>query len=89
VEAMRSGGIALASDIPVHREIYEDAAEYFDPYSTKSTVECLKRVLYSDESEGVRERLERRGDEISRRYLPDKIQPQWERFLEKVQASKN
>jgi len=89
VEAMRSGGIALASDIPVHREIYEDAAEYFDPYSTKSTVECLKRVLYSRDAAAIRERLEKRGDEISRRYLPDQIQPQWEEFLEKVKNSKN
>ena len=89
IEAMRSGGIALASDIPVHREIYEDAAEYFDPYSTGSAVECLKRVLYSPDAEAIRERLEKRGDEISRRYLPDKIQPQWEAFLEKVKNSKN
>jgi glycosyltransferase involved in cell wall biosynthesis len=89
VEAMRSGGIALASDIPVHREIYDDAAEYFDPYSTKSTVECLKRVLYSPDAEAIRARLEKRGDEISSRYLPDKIQPQWEAFLEKVKNSKN
>lgn len=89
VEAMRSGGIALASDIPVHREIYEDAAEYFDPYSTGSTVDCLKRVLYSPDAEAIRARLEKRGDEISSRYLPDKIQPQWEAFLEKVKNSKN
>jgi hypothetical protein len=89
VEAMMSGGIAVSSDIPVHREIYEDAAEYFDPYSTGSTVECLKRVLYSPDADAIRERLEKRGDEISRRYLPDKIQPQWEAFLEKVKNSKN
>jgi len=84
VEAMRSGGITLASDIPVHREIYEDAAEYFDPNSTGSAVECLKRVLYSPDAEAIRARLEKRGDEISSRYLPDRIQPQWEAFLEKV-----
>jgi glycosyltransferase involved in cell wall biosynthesis len=89
VEAMMSGGIAVSSDIPVHREIYEDAAEYFDPYSTGSTVDCLKRVLYSPDADAIRERLKKRGDEISRRYLPDKIQPQWEAFLEKVKNSKN
>ncbi len=87
VEAMRSGGIAIASDIPVHREIYDDAAEYFDPYSTKSTVECLKRVLYTPDAAAIRERMEKRGDEISRRYLPDQIQPKWEAFLDKVQNS--
>ena len=89
VEAMRSGGIAVASDIPVHREIYEDAAEYFDPYSTKSTVECLKRVLYTPNAEAIRERMEKRGDQIARRYKQDQIQPKWEEFLKKVKDSKN
>jgi len=28
VEAMRCGGVVLASDIPVHREVYQDAAHY-------------------------------------------------------------
>lgn len=87
VEAMCSGGVTAASDIPVHREIYEDAAEYFDPYSTRSTVESLKRMIYSTESTAMRERLERRGSEISRRYTPEVIMPKWEAFLEKVKSS--
>jgi glycosyltransferase involved in cell wall biosynthesis len=33
VEAMKSGGAVVASDIPVHREVCADAAEYFNPYS--------------------------------------------------------
>jgi glycosyltransferase involved in cell wall biosynthesis len=89
VEAMRSGGIAAASDIPVHREIYEDASEYFDPYSTRSTVDCLKRMIYSPDSAAVRARLEKRGGEISQRYTPEVIMPKWEAFLEKVKNSKN
>jgi glycosyltransferase involved in cell wall biosynthesis len=87
VEAMCSGGITAASDIPVHREIYEDAAEYFDPYSTRSAVDCLKRMIYSPDSAAVRTRLEKRGGEISQRYTPKVIMPKWEAFLEKVRTS--
>jgi len=84
VEAMRCGGIVVASDIPVHREVYEDAAEYFDPYSTISAVKALKKVLYEPDSPQVQKRLRRRGEEVSSRYLPEKILPQWETFLSKI-----
>jgi hypothetical protein len=88
VEAMRCGGIVVASDIPVHREVYDDAAEYFDPYSTISAVKALKKVLYEPESPQVQERLRQRGEEVSSRYLPEKILPQWEQFLQRVAKTK-
>ena len=84
VEAMRSGGIVIASDIPVHREIYEDAAEYFDPYSTMSAVKAIKKVLYSEDAGQVQEKLNARAEIISNRYLPEVILPQWEIFLKQV-----
>jgi glycosyltransferase involved in cell wall biosynthesis len=84
VEAMRSGGIAIASDIPVHREVYEDAAEYFDPYSTMSAVKAIKKVLYSEDAGQVQEKLNARAEIISNRYLPEIILPQWEYFLKQV-----
>lgn len=89
VEAMRSGGIAVASDIPVHREIYDDAAEYFDPYATMSLVKALKKVLYEPDAQQVQERLRQRGEEVSARYLPEKILPQWEVFLQRVISEKS
>jgi glycosyltransferase involved in cell wall biosynthesis len=87
VEAMRCGGLVVASDIPVHREIYEDAAEYFDPYSTISAVNALKKVLHEPDSPQVQERLRQRGEEVSSRYLPEKILPQWEQFLQRVMTN--
>jgi len=65
VEAMACGGITVASDIAVHREIYEDAAEYFDPYSTGSLVQALANVLYSDQASVNQERLRNRGADSS------------------------
>jgi glycosyltransferase involved in cell wall biosynthesis len=81
VEAMRSGGITIASDIPVHREIYDDAAVYFDPHSTASLAESLAYTLYSDHSWATICDLKQRGQEVSGRYLPEVILPKWDRLL--------
>lgn len=84
VEAMRCGGLVVASDIAVHREIYVDAAEYFDPYSSDSAVSALNKVLYSSDSEGVQLNLRRRADQVSIRYLPDAIMPKWASLLGRI-----
>ena len=89
VESMRSGGVTVASDIPVHREIYDDASLYFDPYSTASLVKALKELIYAPNAADVQARLRVRGEEVSRRYLPDAILPQWQRFIEQITDSKD
>lgn len=86
VESMRSGGVVLASDIPVHKEVYADAAEFFDPYATGSLVGALKKVLYADNTDVVQHELRVRGQEVSSRYLPERILPQWQAFLNHVIA---
>jgi len=88
VEAMRSGGVVIASDIAVHREVYGDAAVYFDPYSTAELVAALKQLLYGDQAARLQEHLRSRGEEISARYLPAQILPQWDRFLSQVFAGR-
>jgi glycosyltransferase involved in cell wall biosynthesis len=84
VEAMASGGITIASDIPVHREVYDDAALYFDPYSTASLAEALTRALYADGSPQLAEQLRERGQQVSTRYQPEAILPKWHQFLTKL-----
>ena len=88
VESMRSGGVVIASGIAVHREVYGDAAAYFDPYSTAELVAALKQVLYGDHGARVQEHLRSRGEEVSARYLPAQILPQWDRFLSQVFAGR-
>jgi len=88
VESMRSGGVVIASGIAVHREVYGDAAAYFDPYSTAELVAALKQVLYGDQAARLQEHLRSRGEEISARYLPAQILPQWDRFLSQVFAGR-
>lgn len=84
VESMASGGLTIASDIPVHCEIYDDAAEYFDPYSTTSLVHAIKKVLYDQDAPAIRAKMQKRGQEIAARYQPEVILPQWESFLNRV-----
>lgn len=80
-EAMRCGGVVAASDIAVHREVYGDAAVYFDPYDTQSVVQVLHSLIYAKDAPARTETLRVAGLEQSARYLPECIVPQWEAFL--------
>ncbi len=84
VEAMCSGGVVIASDIPVHREIYAEAAEYFNPYCTVSLVNAIKKVLSESNALAVKEALQSNGKKVSSRYFPENILPKWINFLQVV-----
>lgn len=83
VEAMRCGGVVAASDIAVHHDIFDDAAEYFSPYSAGQLAAALKRLLVA-EGEPRRQALQSRGGEVSARYLPERVLPQWQDFLRQI-----
>lgn len=85
---MSSGGVVVASDIPVHREVYDDAAEYFDPYSTASLVQAFRKVIYAEDAIARQQHLRERGQDVASRYQPDKILPRWNQFLEWVARDK-
>lgn len=87
IEAMCSGGIVIASDIPVHKEIYAHAAEYFCPHSTTSLVNALKNVLYDANAIEKQITLRTQGKEVSQHYLPDTILPKWKNFLKNIKAN--
>ena len=77
---MRSGGAVVASDIPVHRDIYRDAAQYFNPYAAPALAEALAAVI-DPLSAARRGELVERGQIVSSSYLSEKILPQWQDFL--------
>jgi glycosyltransferase involved in cell wall biosynthesis len=83
VEAMKSGGAVIASDIPVHREIYADAAEYFNPYSPGDAARAIQNVIGSANT-GRRAELVAQGAIVARRYDYEVILPQWESFLQSL-----
>jgi hypothetical protein len=86
VEAMRSGGIVISSDIPVHREIYGEASEYFDPYSPDHAAAVIERVL-ADDADPLRRQLLAAGREISERYTSSNILPKWDAFIRNTRTS--
>ena len=81
IEAMRCGSVVAASDIPVHHEIFADAADYFSPYSTAKLAQSLQRLMEPD-GEQLRASLQAQGHIIADRYLPERILPQWQSFLD-------
>ncbi len=88
VESMRCGGAVAASNIAVHREIYADAAEYFSPYSIEETAQAIASII--DPANTVRrEDLIGKGAAVSARYLPDRVMPQWQQFLQKLSTEKS
>lgn len=81
VESMRSGGIVIASDIPVHREVYAEAAAYFNPYDIDDAAAVIGQTL-AEEASPAREGLRRAGAEVAHRYTSEYILPQWDAFLQ-------
>ncbi len=81
VEAMQCGGVVAASDLAVHREIYGDAAEYFNPYSADDLVRATDRLIDAN-GETRRVKLATKGTEVAARYAPEQVLPQWKSFLD-------
>ena len=54
LEAIASGSLVLASDIPVFKEIYEDNVLYFNPKEVNSLVEAMKKVMKISREEKTR-----------------------------------
>jgi glycosyltransferase involved in cell wall biosynthesis len=80
VEAMKSGGAVIASDIAVHREIFVDAAEYFNPYSIDDVARAIQAVIDPARS-ARRDELVARGAIVAQRYAFEVILPRWQAFL--------
>jgi glycosyltransferase involved in cell wall biosynthesis len=83
VEAMRCGGVVAASEIPVHRDVFATAAEYFSPYSVTDMVNVIARLLEPG-AEARRTHLIEEGDRVSSSYLPQTVLPQWQDFLARL-----
>ena len=87
VEAMRCGGVVAASDIPVHRDVFADAAEYFSPYASRELAAALQRLLGRD-AEVRRTELQARGAAVSQSYVADQVLPQWRDFLSTLASTR-
>lgn len=79
IEAMASGGLVCASDLPVHREVFEDAAVFFNPYSIDDLTASISRLLALDASS--RRRMSSHAQELTQRYSADRILARWKELL--------
>lgn len=87
IEAMRSGGVVISSDIPVHREIYGNASEYFNPYSSEDIAQAITRVIARGGA-GLSADLRSRGKEIAGHYTSQVILPKWNDFLSALERQR-
>ena len=77
---MRSGGAVVASDIRVHREIYADAAEYFNPYAVEDLANAIDNII-KPANISRRNELVANGARVSAQYTQEAILPIWRSFL--------
>ena len=87
VEAMICGTPVIASNIPVHRWVYGNAAEYFDPYDENDLACCIARFAELPKENGHLAMLRDRGVRQARLYQSSSISPQWESAIERDHAA--
>ena len=71
LEAMSIGTLLLASNIPVHKEIYKDNAIYFDPLSPEKIAEAMEKALNISNEE--KEKRVKKAKEFVKIYSWDKM----------------
>lgn len=88
VEAMLCGTPVIASDIPVHRWVYGDAAHYFDTYDVGALTRSLVELMSLSRDEGELAELRSRGQRQAQLYTPSAIGPKWETLFDRLMAEK-
>ena len=88
VEGMACGTPLVASGIPVHRWVYGDAAEYFDPYDDEELATILARLAELPRETGVLAGMRERGLRQAALYQSPALSPRWEQAITSVIAAK-
>ncbi|MGI9602655.1 MAG: glycosyltransferase family 4 protein [Acidimicrobiales bacterium] len=86
IEAMFTGSPVVASDIPVHRENYGDAALYFEPYDSSTLVDVLENLLYGDFTNSRRNELVHRGLTHCKSFRRVELADRWGALFEDIRA---
>ncbi|MBR0649984.1 glycosyltransferase family 4 protein [Roseomonas terrae] len=84
VEGMACGAPLLASDIPVHRWVYGEAADYFNPYDETELAALLARSAELPRDQGHLGELAERGLRQAALYTPAALAPRWQEAIEQV-----
>ena len=86
-EAMACGTPVIASDIPVHRWVYGEAADYFDPYDADAMADLIAQFADLPAREGHLAQLGDTGLRQARLYSPTVLMPRWEELLMRLGRS--
>ena len=81
VEGMACGTPVIASDIPVHRWVYGDAAEYADPYDEEALARVIARMAELPREQGHLADMRDRGLRQAKLYQPATLLPRWEEAI--------
>ncbi len=81
VEGMACGTPLVASGIPVHRWVYGDAAEYFDPYDDEELGGILARLCDLPRETGHLSDMRDRGLRQAALYQAPALAPRWEQAV--------
>lgn len=80
IEAMASHTPVLASDIKVFKEIYQDAAIFFDPKKPESFIEAVKKLEISN-----RKKIIDQGLQVAKQYSFDQMAKDiWQALLKQL-----
>ena len=71
LEALASGTVLIASDIPVFREVYKESAFYFNPYDFSSIEKAMQDVIRMKDEQ--RKEAIDKGKEFAKRYSWSKM----------------
>jgi glycosyltransferase involved in cell wall biosynthesis len=88
VESMACGTPVLASDIPVHRWVYGDAAEYFDAYNVEELASLIAQTVTLPAGEGHLGGMRDRGFRRAALYQQDVLAPVWQNAMAKVASER-
>jgi glycosyltransferase involved in cell wall biosynthesis len=87
IEGMSCGAPVIASDIPVHRWVYGDAAEYFDPYDETQLGTMMARFAELPRDEGHLAAMRDKGLRQAELYRPYTLAPRWEAAIQRQAAA--
>jgi glycosyltransferase involved in cell wall biosynthesis len=81
IEGMACGAPVIASDIPVHRWVYGDAAAYFDPYDDEALAALIAHAADLPAATGRLADMRDRGFRRSALYTEAALAPKWEQAI--------
>ncbi|MCP3878483.1 MAG: glycosyltransferase family 4 protein [Sulfitobacter sp.] len=88
IEAMMCATPVIASDIPVHRENYGEAALYFNPYSTDDLAKTINYLISGGTWHDRRAGLTHAGLVRVKDFGRGELAQQWGEFFEDLEAGK-